>query len=75
MFGELVRTARPRLAAFGSRAEKGEERGPQMTIVGSMVLLVGVSLVFGAIYYKTNRDNINRKLDSEGERPQGRRAD
>ena len=32
-------------------------------IVGSMVLLVGVGLVFGAIYYKTHRDRINQQLD------------
>lgn len=42
---------------------RGMERGSRMMIVGSMVLLVGVGLVFGAIYYKTHRDRINRQLD------------
>ncbi len=39
------------------------DRSSRMTIVGSMVLLIGVSLVSGAIYYKTHRDRINHQLD------------
>lgn len=34
------------------------ERSVRMTIVGSLVLLVGAGLVFGAIYYKTHRAEI-----------------
>jgi hypothetical protein len=42
---------------------RGMERSSRMTIIGSIVLLVGVGLVFGAIYYKTHRDRINQQLD------------
>ncbi len=39
------------------------DRSSRMTVVGSIVLLVGVGLVFGAIYYKTHRDRINQQLN------------
>ena len=42
---------------------RGMERSSRMTIIGSIVLLVGVGLVFGAIYYKTHRNRINQQLD------------
>ena len=42
---------------------RGMERSSRMTIIGSIVLLVGVGLVFGAIYYKTHRNRINQWLD------------
>lgn len=42
---------------------RGMERSSRMTIVGGCVLLVGVGLVFGAVYYKTNRDRINERLN------------
>jgi uncharacterized membrane protein len=40
------------------------ERSARMTVVGSLVLLIGAVLVFGAIYYKTNK----AKLDALGEK-------
>jgi hypothetical protein len=39
------------------------ERSLRMTMVGSLVLVVGASLVFGAIYYKTHRKEIGELLD------------
>jgi hypothetical protein len=39
------------------------ERSSRMTIVGGCVLLIGVGLVFGAVYYKTNRERINERLN------------
>ena len=42
---------------------RGMERSSRMTAIGSIVLLVGVGLVFGAIYYKTHRDHINGQLN------------
>ncbi|MDB4614099.1 hypothetical protein OAH18_00265 [bacterium] len=39
------------------------ERSSRMTAIGGLVLLIGVTLVFGAIYYKTNRDRMNEQLD------------
>ena len=35
------------------------ERSARMTIVGSLVLLLGAALVFGAIYYKTNKARLD----------------
>ena len=35
------------------------ERSARMTVVGSLVLLIGAALVFGAIYYKTNKARID----------------
>ena len=35
------------------------ERSARMTIVGSLVLLIGAILVFGAIYYKTSKSRID----------------
>jgi hypothetical protein len=39
------------------------DRGPRMTIIGSLVLVVGAALVFGAIYYKTNKESIDRQFE------------
>ena len=41
----------------------GMERGIQMTAVGSVVLLIGVALVFGAIYYKTHQAALTATAD------------
>lgn len=41
----------------------GMERGVQMTAVGSIVLLIGISLVFGAIYYKTHQAAVTATAD------------
>jgi hypothetical protein len=38
------------------------DRSVRMTAVGSMVLAVGTALVFGAIYYKTHRKEIEETL-------------
>lgn len=38
------------------------ERGERMTSVGLLVLLIGAALVGGAVYYKTHRDEIDRRL-------------
>jgi hypothetical protein len=32
------------------------ERSARMTIIGSLVLIIGSILVFGAIYYKTRKE-------------------
>ena len=39
------------------------ERSLRMTVVGSLVLLIGAALVFGAIYYKTNQPRLEAWLD------------
>jgi hypothetical protein len=39
------------------------ERSLQMTMIGSLVLVVGAALVFGAIYYKTHKTEIGELLD------------
>ena len=51
------------LSALGYRELIGMDRGIRMTIIGAMVLLIGLSLVVGAIYFKTHRDLINAKLE------------
>ena len=38
------------------------ERSARMTVVGSLVLLIGALLVFGAIYYKTSKPRIDALL-------------
>jgi hypothetical protein len=45
------------------RALVHAERSVRMTVVGSLVLLIGAALVFGAIYYKTNKDRIDAWLE------------
>ncbi len=40
-----------------------QERGIQMTAVGSIVLLIGIALVFGAIYYKTHQATLTAMAD------------
>jgi hypothetical protein len=44
------------------RAFSGMERAQRMTWVGTLVLLLGAALVAGAIYYKTHREAVNRRL-------------
>ena len=39
------------------------ERSARMTVIGSLVLGIGAALVFGAIYYKTNKDSLDAWLD------------
>jgi hypothetical protein len=39
------------------------ERSARMTVVGSLVLLLGAALVFGATYYKTNKARTDALLD------------
>ena len=39
------------------------DRSVQMTTVGSFVLVLGAALVFGAVYYKANRDRIEGVLN------------
>jgi len=39
------------------------DRSNRMTIIGSLVLLIGIMLVGGAVYYKTNQDKINSFLN------------
>lgn len=46
----------------------GMERGVQMTAVGSIVLIIGVALVFGAIYYKTHQAALTAATDRWRER-------
>jgi hypothetical protein len=50
----------------------GMERGIQMTAVGSVVLLIGVALVFGAIYYKTHQAALTATADRWREKFGGR---
>jgi len=38
------------------------ERSARMTIVASLVLLIGAILVFGAIYYKTSKASVDAIL-------------
>jgi hypothetical protein len=51
------------LLALLVKAVAHMERSLRMTMVGSLVLVVGASLVFGAIYYKTHRKEIGALLD------------
>ena len=51
------------LCALGYKELVGMDRGIRMTIVGAMVLLIGVSPVAGAIYFKTHRELIIAKLE------------
>ena len=39
------------------------ERSARMTIVGILVLAIGAILVFGAIYYKTNKSRFDSWID------------
>lgn len=38
------------------------DRGLRMTIIGSMVLLIGIALVTGAIYFKAHKEELEAKL-------------
>jgi hypothetical protein len=40
------------------------DRGPRMTAVGMLVLLLGAALVGGAIYYKTHRETFDAAMES-----------
>jgi len=39
------------------------DRSAQMTIVGSLVLVIGALLVFGAIYFKTHQEALTARFD------------
>jgi hypothetical protein len=39
------------------------ERSARMTVIGSLVLVIGAILVFGAIYYKTNKPRLDAMVD------------
>ncbi len=51
------------LLALFVKAVGHMERSLRMTMVGSLVLVVGAALVFGAIYYKTHKAEIGDLLD------------
>ena len=51
------------LVTIVAKVLTGMERGIQMTAVGSIVLLIGVTLVFGAIYYKTHQATLTATAD------------
>jgi len=40
------------------------DRGPRMTIIGALVLIAGIGLVGGAVYYKARRDEVETWLES-----------
>jgi len=50
------------LASILYRAFSGMERAARLTWVGTLVLLLGAALVAGAIYYKTHREPLNRRI-------------
>lgn len=50
------------LAAVLYRVLVGMERGPRMTLIGSLVLVVGAALVFGAIFYKTHERELDERI-------------
>jgi len=50
------------LAVIFVKAVAALERTARMTIVGSSVLALGAALVFGAIYYKTHKQEIGERL-------------
>lgn len=50
------------LLATAYKVVRQMERSTQMTTIGSLVLIAGIGLVFGAIYYKTHRDSWNSYL-------------
>jgi hypothetical protein len=52
------------LASIVFKVMVGMERTSRMTTIGSLVLLIGAGLVFGAIYYKTNRESLTKRLDA-----------
>ena len=51
------------LAALLVRVLRDLERGPRMTLIGAVVLLVGAALIFGTVYYKANRAEWSRFVD------------
>jgi hypothetical protein len=51
------------LAVIVLRALIHMDRGPRMTAVGLLVLLLGTGLVAGAIFYKTQRESLNERID------------
>jgi hypothetical protein len=51
------------LVTIVSKVLYRQERGIQMTAVGSVVLLIGIALVFGAIYYKTHQTKLTATAD------------
>jgi hypothetical protein len=52
------------LGAIIYRVMVAMERSSRMTVVGGLVLGVGVALVFGAAYYKTRQEELNAYVDS-----------
>jgi hypothetical protein len=52
------------LASIVFKVMVNMERTSRMTTIGSLVLLIGAGLVFGAIYYKTHREMLNGHLDA-----------
>jgi len=38
------------------------QRTYQMTIIGSLLLVLGLSVVAGSVYYKTHREEIEKRL-------------
>lgn len=51
------------LASIAFKVLVHMDRGPRMTAVGLLVLLLGAGLVAGAIYYKTHREAFDAALD------------
>lgn len=56
------------LASIVFKVMVNMERTSRMTAIGSLVLLIGAGLVFGAIYYKTHREMLNLRLNNLRER-------
>jgi len=50
------------LATVLYRVLVGMERGPRMTLIGSLILIVGAALVFGAIFYKTHKPELDARI-------------
>ncbi len=52
------------LASIIFKVLRNMERSLRMTAVGSIVLVIGAGLIFGAIYFKTHQEEISRRIDS-----------
>jgi len=50
------------LCSLAYRELVSMDRGLRMTIIGSMVLLIGIALVTGAIYFKAHKEEIEAKF-------------
>ena len=51
------------LASIIFKALRHMDRGPRMTAVGLLVLLIGAALVAGAVYYQTHREALGQRID------------